>query len=176
MSKPYQKANIPGPEVGVSVFDPNALAAIIKKSSRVLVVIGAESLKDMIGKITYTEFLLELGRKTKANIITTTTAYKFLSEKTKVDDLSVMSLINITNRLKDPNWLNLTREGEKYNLVIFGGFLIYYVSQSLSTLKNYTEYRTVSLDRFHHPNARFSLPNLEKLEWGQYLEVVLSKL
>ncbi|MHA1112001.1 MAG: CO dehydrogenase/acetyl-CoA synthase complex subunit epsilon [Promethearchaeota archaeon] len=176
MSKPYQKANIPGPEVGVSVFDPNTLAAIIKKSSRILVVIGAESLKDMIGKRTYTEFLLELGRKTKATIITTTTAYKFLSEKTKVDDLSVMSLINIINRLKDPNWLNLTGEGEKYNLVIFGGFLVYYVSQSLSTLKNYTEYRTVSLDRFHHPNARFSLPNLEKLEWGQYLEVVLSKL
>jgi acetyl-CoA decarbonylase/synthase complex subunit epsilon len=176
LSKPYQKANIPGPEVGVPVFDPLALASIIKNANNILVVIGAESIKSIIGKKTYTEFLLELARKVKATIITTTTAYKFLSEKTSVEDVTIMSLINIINRLKDPAWSNLLGKGNKYDLVIFGGFLVYYVSQSLSTLKNYTEYRTVSLDRFHHPNARFSLPNLEKDEWAQYLEVLLSKL
>jgi anaerobic carbon-monoxide dehydrogenase, CODH/ACS complex subunit epsilon len=176
LSKPYQKANIPGPEVGVSVFDPLALAAIINKSNNVLMVIGAESMKNMVGKKTYTEYLLELGRKVKGTIITTTTAYKFLSDITSVEDVTVISLINIVNRLKDPDWLNVSGKGNKYDLVIFGGFLVYYVSQSLSTLKNYTEYRTISLDRFYHPNARFSLPNLEENEWEQYLEVVLSKI
>ena len=176
MSKPYQKANIPGPEVGVSVFDPVTLATIIKKSKNVLIVIGAESIKKSIGKTNYANYLLKLGRKSKASIITTTTAYKFLTEKSTVDDITVMSLINITDRLRDPNWVNLTGKGEKYDLVVFGGFLIYYVSQSLSTLKNYSEYRTISLDRYYHPNARFSVPNLEKEEWAKYLEVVLSKL
>ena len=176
MSKPYQKANIPGPEVGVSVSDPVALSTIIKRSQNILVIIGAESIKDVIGKRSYAEYLLELGQKSKATIITTTTAYKFLTEKSKVGNATVMSLINITDRLRDPEWINLTGTGEKYDLIVFGGFLVYYVSQSLSTLKNYSQYRTVSLERFHHPNARFSLPNLEKEEWGQYLEVVLSKL
>lgn len=176
MSKPYQKANIPGPEVGVSISDPISLATIIKKSTNILLVIGAESIKDMIGKRSYSEYLLELGKKSNATIITTTTAYKYLTEKSKRENLTVMSLVNITNRLRDPDWINLTGKGEKYDLIIFGGFLIYYVSQSLSTLKNYSQYRTVSLERFHHPNARFSLPNLEKEEWGEYLEVVLSEL
>jgi acetyl-CoA decarbonylase/synthase complex subunit epsilon len=176
LSKPYQKANIPGPEVGVSISDPVALATIIKRSHNILIVIGAESIKDTIGKRSYAEYLLELGQKSKATIITTTTAYKFLTEKSKADNLTVMSLINITDRLRDPNWVNLSGKGEKYDLIILGGFLVYYVSQSLSTLKNYTQYRTISLERFYHPNARFSLPNLEKEEWGQYLEVVLSKL
>ena len=176
MSKPYQKANIPGPEVGVSVSDPIAIATIIKKSHNILFVIGAESIKDTIGKKSYTEYLVELGKKTKATIITTTTAYKFLAERSTTNNLTVMSLINITDRLRDPNWVNLTGKGEKYDLVIFGGFLIYYVSQSLSTLKNYSQYRTICLDRYHHPNARFSLPNLENKEWVQYLEAVLAKL
>ncbi len=176
MSKPYQKANIPGPEVGVSVSDPATLATIIKKSANVLLVIGAESIKENIGNRTYAEFLLELGEKINATIISTTTAYKFLSEKAKSTEMNVMSLVNITNRLRDPNWLNIKGKGEKYDLVAFGGFLVYYLSQSLSTLKNYTQYRTVCLERFHHPNARFSLPNIEKLEWENYLEEVISKL
>ncbi len=174
MSKPYQKANIPGPEIGVAVFDPHTLANIIKKSRNVVLVIGAESIKIPVGARSYAEYLADLAKKIKCTVITTTTAYKFLSEKVKIENGTVMSLINITNRLRDKKWLNLTGKGEKYDLVIFGGFLVYYLSQSLSTLKNYTEYRTMSIDRYHHPNARYSLPNLEKEEWENYLEEVLS--
>lgn len=117
-----------------------------------------------------------MPKKANSTVITTTTAYKFLVEKNKNAEVTVMSLINITNRLRDKNWVNLTGKGKKYDLVLFGGFLVYYVSQSLSTLKNYSEYRTVTLDRYHHPNARFSLPNLEKEEWENYLGEVLSTL
>ena len=173
MSKPYQKANIPGPEIGVAVFDPHTMANMIKKASKPLLVIGAESINRTIGKRSYAEFLTELAAKANCEVITTTSAYKFLSEKGKVRNGTVMSLINITNRLRDENWLNVSGKGKKYDLVIFGGFLVYYVSQSLSTLKNYSEYRTMILDRYHHPNARYSLPNLEKEEWENYLEEVL---
>ena len=107
MSKPYQKANIPGPEVGVSVFEPSSLATILKKSKNILIVIGAKSTKESIGNRTYAEFLLELGKKINASVITTTTAYKFLSEKTQTDSVTVMTLIKITDRLRDSNWLNI---------------------------------------------------------------------
>jgi CO dehydrogenase/acetyl-CoA synthase complex epsilon subunit len=176
LSKPYQKANIPGPEVGRAVKDPQTLANIMKKPQKKLLVIGAESTRVKLDKNTYAEFLLDLGRKIKAEIITTTSAYKFLSVTQKMDDVTVMSLINIIDRLRDKTWINLQNKGEKYELIIFGGFLVYYLSQSLSTLKNYSEYRTISLDHYHHPNARFSLPNLEKHEWKVYLKEVLSSI
>lgn len=176
MTNAYQKANIPGPEVGVSVADPLSIANIIKRSSHILLIIGAQSVFKMVGDRTYSDVLFEIGSKIKAEIIATAGAYRYFSEKGQAEGLSNMPLINITDRLRDSSWINLKGEGEKYDLIIVGGFLVYYVSQTLSTLKNFTEYRTVSLDRYHHPNARFSLPNLEKEEWNKYLEVILSKL
>ncbi|MHA1728198.1 MAG: CO dehydrogenase/acetyl-CoA synthase complex subunit epsilon [Promethearchaeota archaeon] len=175
MSKPYQKANLPGPEVGVSIPDPITIVNIINKSSKILMVIGAESVNKQIGDKTYADVLLEIGIKLKADIISTGSAHKYLADKENAEELVIMPLINITDRLRDPKWINLDGKGDKYDLIIFGGFLIYYVSQILSTLRNYTEYRTVSLDRYYHPNARFSLPNLEKDEWVEYLDVINSK-
>ena len=176
MAYPYQKANMPGPEVGVPVTDPVSLANILKKSKNILILIGALSADEQFNDKTYADVLLEIGKKLNASINATAGAYKYFSEKGKADNITNIPLINITDRLRDKTWINLKGKGEKYDLVIVGGFLIYYVSQTLSTLKNYSEYRTVSLDRYYHPNARFSLPNLEKKEWIEFLETTISKL
>ncbi|MBD3351211.1 MAG: CO dehydrogenase/acetyl-CoA synthase complex subunit epsilon [Candidatus Lokiarchaeota archaeon] len=176
MSSPYQKALIPGPDVGVAVSDPLTMTNIIKKSSNVLVVIGANAVKETIGDITYADKLLEIAKKANATIIATASAYKHFVDIGKKEEVNNMPLINLIDRLRDPEWINIDSEGNKYDLIIFGGFLIYYLSQMLSTLRNYTIYRTVCLDRYHQPNARFSLPNIEKSEWIDYLEEILSKL
>ena len=44
MARPYQKANIPGPEMGTTVTDPNIMANIIKTPKKKVLVIGSESL------------------------------------------------------------------------------------------------------------------------------------
>lgn len=176
MASPYQKALIPGPDKGVPVDDPISMANIIKKSSNVLMVIGVNASREKVGDETYADRLLELGKKMNAAIIATSSTYKHFVETGKDDGVVNMSLINVTQRLRDPAWINLDGKGDKYDLIIFGGFLIYYVSQMLSTIRNYTKYRTISLDRYHHPNARFSLPNLEKEEWIEYLEEVKANL
>lgn len=176
MASPYQKALIPGPDKGVPVDDPISMANIIKKSSKVLMVIGVNAVHEKIGNDTYADRLLELGKMVNADIIATSSAFKHFVDTDQDEGVVNMSLINITNRLKDPNWLNLNGKGDKYDMIVFGGFLIYYLSQMLSTLRNYTPYRTISLDRYHHPNARFSLPNIEKDEWIKYLEEIKANL
>jgi len=176
MAYPYQKANMPGPEVGVSIKDPVSIANILKKAKNILIIIGAKSVEEQFNDKLYADVLLDIGQSLKATIIATAGAYKYFSEQGKAEGIVNMPLINITDRLRDSNWINLKGKGDKYDLIIVGGFLIYYVSQTLSTLKNYSEYRTVSLDRYYHPNARFSLPNLEKEEWIKLIDAVISKL
>ncbi|GAJ24575.1 unnamed protein product, partial [marine sediment metagenome] len=65
----------------------------------------------------------------------------------------------------------------QYGTAIFGGHLVYYVSQTLSRLKNFQNHlRLVELDKFSHPNARFSLPNLSDDDWKDFLEKLIEKL
>jgi CO dehydrogenase/acetyl-CoA synthase complex epsilon subunit len=176
MTAPYQKALIPGPDTGVAVSDPVAMANIIKGSKKILVLIGADAINEKIGDKFQADLLLDLGKKMNATIIATGATLKHFVSSKKADGIINMPLINVVDRLKDPKWINLDGKGEKYDLIVFGGFLIYYLSQMLSTLRNFTSYRTVCLDRYHQPNARFSLPNLEKNEWIKYLEEISSKL
>ena len=87
-----------------------------------------------------------------------------------------MSLINITDRLCDKDWSGLDEEGQ-YSMAIFGGHLVYYSSQTMSRIKNFTNWvRTVDIDKYSHPNARFSLPNLSDNEWKIFLENLIENL
>lgn len=176
MTAPYQKALIPGPDTGVAVPDPVSMSNIIKGSKKILMVIGADAINEKIGDKFQADILFELAKKMNATIVATGATLKHLSSSKDANKIINMPFINIIDRLKDPNWINIEGKGEKYDLIVFGGFLIYYLSQMLSTLRNFTIYRTVCLDRYHQPNARFSLPNLEKKEWIKYLEEISSKL
>ena len=49
MARPYQKANIPGPEQGTSVYDPKNMANILKDNKKKVFVIGSESLNWELG-------------------------------------------------------------------------------------------------------------------------------
>ncbi|MCP4761183.1 MAG: hypothetical protein GY870_05340 [archaeon] len=176
MATPYQKANAPGPDVGTAVSDPLTIANIINKSNNILLVIGVESTTEQFGDKIYADVLLDIGQKANAKIIATIGAYKYFSSKGKAEGIKSMPLLNLTDRLRDKNWINIEGKGEKYDLIVVGGFLVDFVSQALSTIKNYSEYRTISLDRYHSPNARFSPMNLEKDEWIEFMEEMISKL
>jgi acetyl-CoA decarbonylase/synthase complex subunit epsilon len=109
-------------------------------------------------------------------VISTGHVYKYLKDKITKDKLYDMSLINITGRLVDKDWKGIDGKGQ-YNMAIFGGHLVYYVSQTMSRIKNYSNWvRTVDLDKFSHPNARFSLPNLSDADWKRFLEELIENL
>jgi anaerobic carbon-monoxide dehydrogenase, CODH/ACS complex subunit epsilon len=176
MARPYQKANIPGPEMGTSVNDPKVMANLLKSPKRKVMVIGAESINWELEGKKVADYYIEIANKLSCHVISTGHVYKYLKGKIKDDLLYDMSLINITGRLVDQNWKGLDGEGQ-YNMAIFGGHLVYYVSQTMSRIKNFSNWvRTIDLDKYAHPNARFSLPNLSDSDWKQFLEEVIKNL
>ena len=178
MARPYQKANIPGPEMGTSVYDPKVMANLLKSPKKKVFVIGSESLNDdwALDDKKLADYYIEIAKKLDCHVIATGHAYKYLKEKISKDKLWDMSLINITGRLVDKDWKGLDGNGQ-YEMAIFGGHLVYYVSQTLSRIKNFSNWvRTVELDKFSHPNARFSLPNLSDNDWKEFLEKLIELL
>jgi acetyl-CoA decarbonylase/synthase complex subunit epsilon len=176
MARPYQKANIPGPEMGTSVSDPQVMANILKSPKRKVLVIGAESLNWELGGKKLADYLIEIAKKLECDVISTGHAYMYLKNKIDSSKLHDMSLINITNRLSDEKWKGLDGNGQ-YNMAIFSGHIVFYVSQTMSRLKNFTNWlRTINLDKYSHPNARFSLPNLSNDEWKTFLEKLIELL
>ena len=178
MARPYQKANIPGPEMGTSVYDPEVMANLLKSPKKKVFVIGSESLSDnftLDGK-KVVDYYIEIAKKLDCHVIATGHTYKYLKEKINKDKLWDMSLINITGRLVDKDWKGLDGNGQ-YEMAIFGGHLVYYVSQTMSRIKNFSNWvRTVELDKYSHPNARFSLPNLSDNDWKEFLEKLIELL
>ena len=176
MARPYQKANIPGPEMGTSVSDPAVMANILKAPKKKVFVIGAESLNWELDGKKLADYFIEIANKLDCHVVSTGHAYSYLKGKITDNKLFDMSLINITNRLSDKDWSGFDGEGQ-YSMAIFGGHLVFYVSQTLSRLKNFTNWlRTIDLDKYSHPNARFSLPNLNEAEWKAFLENLIEKL
>ena len=176
MARPYQKANIPGPEMGVSVSDPVVMANFMKSPMKKLFVIGAESLNWELGGKKLVDYLIEIASKIDCHVVSTGHSYSYVKDKITDGTLYDMSLINITNRLCDKDWTGLDGEGQ-YAMAIFGGHLVFYVSQTLSRIKNFTNWvKTIDLDKYAHPNARFSLPNLSDDDWKEFLESLIEKL
>jgi CO dehydrogenase/acetyl-CoA synthase complex epsilon subunit len=176
MARPYQKANIPGPEMGTSVFDPKVMASLLKSDKKKVFVIGAESLNWELDGKKVADYFIAIANKIDAHVIATGHTYGYLKDKIPEGKLWDMSLINITDRLQDKDWKGLDGKGQ-YSMAIFGGHIVYYVSQTLSRLKNFQNHlRTIELDRYSHPNARFSLPNLSDADWKEFLENVIKNL
>ena len=176
MARPYQKANIPGPEMGTSVFDPKVMANILKSPKKKVFVIGAESINWELDGKKVADYYIDIANKINTHVVSTGHTYGYLKDKIPNDKLWDMSLINITGRLQDKDWNGLDGKGQ-YSMAIFGGHLVYYVSQTLSRLKNFQNHlRTVELDKYSHPNARFSLPNLSDADWKEFLEKVIENL
>ena len=176
MARPYQKANIPGPEMGTSVYDPKVMANLISDSKRKVMIIGAESINWELDGKKVADYYIEIAKKLDCQVISTGHVFKYLKDKINKDKLYDMSLINITGRLVDEGWKGIDGKGQ-YNMAIFGGHIVYYVSQTMSRIKNYSNWvRNIDLDKYSHPNARFSLPNLSDDEWKRFLEELIENL
>jgi len=176
MARPYQKANIPGPEMGISVSDPQVMANLLKDPKKKVLVIGSESLNWQLGEKKLVDYLIEIANKIDCDVVTTGHAYGYVNGKVTKNKVYDESLINITTQLGDKDWKGLDGKGQ-YRMAIFSGHLVFYSSQTLSKLKNFTDWlKTINLDKYAHPNARFSLPNLSDADWKDFLEKLIELL
>ncbi|MDH5815364.1 MAG: CO dehydrogenase/acetyl-CoA synthase complex subunit epsilon [Candidatus Nezhaarchaeota archaeon] len=170
--KPWQWGNVPGHEMATPVKG-DVVAKLVKAAKRPLLIVGGASLKEKLGGKLLIDFAAELA---KAGIPTVATAHVYKALKDRgVEPAAIMTVADVTNRLQDPNW-SVDGKGP-HDLVIYMGVSYQLQSQMLSTLKHFaTHLRTLSLDRYFHPNATYSLPNLKEDEWEQVLNNVIALL
>ena len=75
MARPYQKANIPGPEMGTSVSDPSVIANLLKTPKKKVLIIGAESLNWELGEKKAADYFVEIANKIDCHVVSTGDTY-----------------------------------------------------------------------------------------------------
>jgi acetyl-CoA decarbonylase/synthase complex subunit epsilon len=67
---------------------------------------------------------------------------------------------------RDMNLLSAIKKviDDGHDLVIFSDITYYYLAQAITHLKHFSKCTTLTLDRYYHPNAHYSFPNMEKNE------------
>lgn len=151
---------------------PKVVVTMIKKANRPVLITGGRLLKE--SKLV--EFAVRFYEK-GIPVIATAGSSKPLIERGVKPTAKTYTLHQITQYLLDDGWQGFDGNGN-YDLVIFLGFLPYYLSRMLSALKHFSKITTVSIDEFYQPHARFSFTNLTKDKELHYsmIEEVLNSL
>ena len=171
-TKPWQWGNVHGHDMATPIKG-EVVAKLIKAAKRPLLIVGGTALTEKWKDKLLIDFVAELA-KTGIPVVATAHSYKALVER-GAEPVAVMTVADVTNRLQDPNW-SVDGKG-KHDLVMYVGVAYQLQSQMLSTLRHFaTHLRTLSLDRYFHPNATFSMPNLRHEEWEEVLNNVIKVL
>lgn len=163
---PFDRANIPGPKMAKAITAEMA-GKLISKASRPLLIIGTAGADD--GVIEVVKRMAEKGIQVAA----TGNSIKRLKEEGI--DAAYVNLHALVSYLKDPGWKGFDGKGG-YDTTIFLGHTYYYASQLMSTLKNFTQIKIISIDRHYHPNAQQSFGNLKPDDFLKALDKVVAEL
>jgi acetyl-CoA decarbonylase/synthase complex subunit epsilon len=172
---PGQTAEIAGPKKAFVIQRPEVASAMIRKAKRPLLVVGSEAPKI---KTDDGDFIDSVVRMKKACGLTVAATGHMVGEFSKrgVAGIHSMPLMNLGDRLRDPEWRGLDGEGG-YDLVIFVGIPYYMEWLVLSGLKNFAvNLITISLDASYQPNAGWSLGTMPPKRWREVLDKLLTVL
>src|SRR3990170_6092333 len=167
-AEPWQKAEIAGPTKALVITKPEVVVAMIKKAKRPILIVGHEATdpeeKQML------DIAIRLAKTGKIPLVATAHIVgEFL--KKGFQPAAFMPVVDIANRLTDPEWKGLDGNGQ-YDLAMFMGVTYYMEWLIFSALKHYGNgLKTISLDRYYHPHASWSFPNLAVETWSQNLEI-----
>jgi len=172
---PGQTAEIPGPKKAFIIPKPEVAAAMIKRAKRVLLIVGSEAVNLKTGDGDFVDTAIRLSSIDQVSIAATGNLIKEFRER-NVKGVHSMSLMNLGDRLRSPEWEGLDGGGG-YDLVIFAGFPYYMEWLVLSGLKSFaTKLKTISLERVYQPNASWSFGNTTKEDWKEIIDKIVSIL
>ena len=104
-------------------------------------------------------------------VVATGSAIKRFVEAGVADNVKYAVLHELTNFLLDPDWPGFDGEGN-YDVVLFMGTIYYHGSQMMAAIKNFAPHiRAIAIDRYYHPNALQSFPDLWKKE-EEYIKLL----
>jgi acetyl-CoA decarbonylase/synthase complex subunit epsilon len=163
---PYNTGNIPGPKMARAVM-PAVPGKMLAKAKRPLLIVGSEiDEEDVLARV------VTLG-KAGIQIASVGDSYKYLADKGL--DAHYVNMHALASYLCDPEWPGLDGKGG-YDLVVFFGITYYYASQAISALKNFSNIKVISIDKYYHPNADMSFGNLKKDVFIAALDEVIAQL
>ncbi|MEM4615477.1 MAG: CO dehydrogenase/acetyl-CoA synthase complex subunit epsilon [Archaeoglobaceae archaeon] len=169
IAKRYNVADVQVSKEATAV-KPVVVANLIKKAKNPVLVTGGALLKE--------PKLVEIAVKFYEKgipVIATGGSSKPLIEKGVKPLFKTYTLHQITQFLLDEEF---KPNDKNFDVVLFLGFLPYYLSRMLSALKHFSNITTIAIDEFYHPHAKFSFTNLTKDKEMHYamLEEILSRI
>jgi acetyl-CoA decarbonylase/synthase complex subunit epsilon len=170
-----QTAEIAGPKKALIIPKPEVAASMIKRAKRPLLVVGSDSVNTKTKDGDLIDTAIRLNRKGK---ITVAVTGHLISEflKRNVEGVNSTPLMNLGDRLRDPNWMGFDGNGQ-YDIAIFAGLPYYLEWLVLNGLKSFAmDLKTISLDRNYQPNASWSLGSMREEEWKEILDKIVSDI
>jgi acetyl-CoA decarbonylase/synthase complex subunit epsilon len=171
----YETAEIRGPKVAFNLTAENS-GRMLKRAKRLLIVVGGDALNIKAEDgVDVPQVAVRLAKSLGGTIAASPGVFRAFRDVKDVKLIN-MSLEDIVNRIKDKDWKGFDGEGS-YDMTAFMGGLYFFQSMMLSTLKHFAPHqKTISLDRFYHPNATFSLDNMPSDKWQTGLDAMLQLL
>ena len=172
---PWQTAEVPGPKKASIIPKPEVVVAMMKRAKRPILIVGHKALQvEAAGKGTIDHAIQIANAMNLPVVATAHTVGEFM--RRGFEKAFSMPLVDIANRLSDPEWEGLDGMGQ-YDLAMIVGVPYYMGWLILSGLKHSApNVRTISLDRFYQPNAAWSFPNMSIEEWSKSVEDIVAAL
>jgi len=174
-AEPWQRAEIPGPKKALVFAKPEVVVTMVKTAKRPILIVGHEVVNNGLGEEKVIDYVIHMAKTAEIPVVATAHIFgDFVKRGLK--PATWMSVMDITNRLQDPDWKGLDRVGQ-YDLALFMGIPYYMQWVVLSSLKHLSpDLKTISLDRFYHPHATCSFPNSSLKYWIECLKVIIRGL
>ena len=174
-AEPWQKAEISGPEKALVFARPEVVVTMMKRAKRPILVIGHEAVNNGLGEEKVIDYMIRIAETAEVPVVATAHIVgEFI--KRGFQPAAWMPLVDIANRLQDPEWEGLDGMGQ-YDLALFIGIPYYMEWLILSSLKHFSSnLTTISLGRFYQPHATCSFSNLSLKHWIESLKVIISEL
>jgi len=174
-AEPWQRAEIPGPKKALVFSKPEVVVTMVKTAKRPILIVGHEAVNKGLGEEKVIDYMIHMAKTAEIPVVATAHMFgEFV--KRSFQPATWMSIMDITNRLQDPEWKGLDGMGQ-YDLALFIGIPYYMEWVILSSLKHASsDLKTISLGRFYQPHATCSFSNSSLKYWIDCLKVIISGL
>lgn len=133
--------------------NPNVAAKMISKAKRPLLIAGSEIVDNEV----LAQKALAIAKKGVPVAATGHSITVFNGSGVCAKYINIHALAHY---LGDANWTGLDGQGS-YDMILFMGHKPYYLDQVLSGFKNFTDLKTIAIERHFMQNATLSFGNLK---------------
>ncbi|AKB45285.1 MULTISPECIES: CO dehydrogenase/acetyl-CoA synthase complex subunit epsilon [Methanosarcina] len=147
---------------------PEMAAKLISKAKRPLLMVGTLTLEpEMLDRV------VKISKAANLPIAATGSSMAVLADKDV--DAKYINAHMLGFYLTDPSWPGLDGNGN-YDMVIVIGFKKYYINQVLSAAKNFSNLKTIAIERGYIQNSTMSFGNLSKADHIAALDELINAL